>query len=314
MSQKALSYDLGGTKLAAAIVNARGQILDQIWVQVNLEKGKEAVIQQLADLGKVLLEKYPETSRIGVASAGPLDPKKGELLDPTNFVNSEGSWGKVPLSKILKRKLKLSVYLENDAAAAALAENWIGASKGYQNAISITLGTGLGTGIICNGKLTRAGRHLHPEAGHQILRANDSSAICACGNLGCAEAYLSGNGFARRAAHQFNNPLLTAKQVTELARQGDIKAQQAFEEFAELMSVAIQNYIRIFCPEIIVFTGSFAAASDVFMPKVKEHLQRILKRQRKGTSLLPKLTLSTLNNEAGLIGGAYIAFHPEEYD
>ncbi|MGK5082394.1 ROK family protein [Bdellovibrionota bacterium FG-1] len=305
-----LAYDLGGTKVAAGIVDDHGNVLEEIRQPVVIEKGKNAVIQQLADLGHALIQRHRHVTKVGVASAGPLDPLRGLLLDPTNFSSrEEGTWGVTPLAALLKKKLGVPVFLENDAAAAILAEHWIGRAQGYDNAMILTLGTGLGTGIICNGELVRAGHHFHPEAGHIILKVNDPSAPCGCGNLGCAEAYLSGRNFGRRAAVRLKRPDLDAKQVTELARMGDRKALEAFAEYAEMMAIAIQNYVVIYCPEVIVLTGSFAAANDLFLEATQKHLEHLLARRRQGTDLMPQIVISALDNQAGLVGGAYIAFH-----
>lgn len=307
MKGKVLAYDLGGTKVALGIVNSRGQVLEDLRVPVVIEKGKKAVIQQLADLGNRLIKAHPEIKRVGMASAGPLDPEKGLLLDPTNFASPEGTWGKVPITHLLSKKLKRPVFLENDAAAAILAEHWVGAARGKKNAMILTLGTGLGVGVICNGELVRAGRYLHPEGGHLVVNYQDQSAPCGCGNLGCAEAYLSGRNFSRRARSRFANPTLTAKDIADLARKRDPRALAAFEEYAQIMAVTIHNYAVIYSPEIVVFTGSFADAADLFLESTREHLTRLLARRRKGIDLLPKLALSKLDNNAGVIGGAYVA-------
>jgi glucokinase len=309
MTQKVLSYDLGGTKVAVGVVNTRGKILEEIRVPALFQEGKEAVLQQLSYLGNQLLARHRDIKRVGMASAGPLDPDKGELLDPTNFASSKGTWGKVPIAKILRKKLKRPVYLENDAAAAVLAEHWIGAAKKYKNVMVLTLGTGLGTGIICNGALVRSGRNLHPEAGHIIIRYNDPTAVCGCGNLGCAEAYLSGRNFERRARVRLKDPLITSKNVADMARNLDPRATEIFEEYSEIMAATIYSYVRIYSPEIVVFTGSFAATSDLFLKKTQAHLETMLIRQKQGINMVPKLLVSSLNNEAGIIGGAYIAFH-----
>jgi glucokinase len=307
-----LGYDLGGTKVAVGVVDSRGKILEEMRVPAQFEKGKNAVMKQLGDLGAELIGHYPKIKRVGIASAGPLDAGKGLLLDPTNFKSAEGPWGIVPIAKILSKRLKRPVSLENDAAAAMLAEHWIGAARGYDNAMILTLGTGLGTGIIANGVLVRGGRGLHPEAGHVILRAEDASAPCGCGNLGCAEAFLSGRSFSRRARTRFGSPNLSAQDIAELARKGDPRAVAAFDEYAGLMAVAIQNYIRLYYPEIIVFTGSFAQASDLFLDKTRERLKHLLRWDRGANgaaSMMPELDISHLDNNAGVIGGAYVALH-----
>jgi glucokinase len=309
MGQKVLSYDLGGTKVAVGIVDDKGRVLEEIRVPVVLEEGKEAVFKQLTELGTQFLKRFPDVKKIGIASAGPLDPEKGILLDPTNFASVKGTWGKTPIAQLISKKLKTPCFLENDAAAAVMAEHWVGAGKKYKNVMVLTLGTGLGTGIICNGNLVRSGRNLHPEAGHLIIRANDSSAPCGCGNLGCAEAFLSGRNFSRRARQRFANPNMTAVDIADFARKHDPRALAAFDEYADLMANAIHNYVRIYSPEIVIFTGSFAAASDLFLEKTQKHLEHLLVRQREGIDMMPKLAISTLENDAGLIGGAYVAFH-----
>lgn len=303
-----LAYDLGGTKVAVGVVNSKGKVLEEIRVPVATEKGKTGVIRQLGELGREFLKRHPKIRRVGMASAGPLDPETGVLLDPTNLVGKNGeSWGATPIAKLLSKELKRPVYLENDAAAAILAEHWVGSARKCKNAMILTLGTGLGTGIIANGELVRSGRQLHPEAGHVILNYADRSAPCGCGNLGCAEAYLSGRNFGRRIGTRLGNPELTAKDITGLARAGNREALAAFDEYAWIMAVAIRTYAVLYAPECVVFTGSFADASDLFLKKTQQHLEKLLERRRIGKDLMPKLMLSSLNNQAGLIGGAYVA-------
>lgn len=314
MAQKVLAYDLGGTKVAVGVVDSTGEIHAQVRTPVLLEKGKPAVLRQLADLGRALLLEFPEVKKAGLASAGPLDPEQGLLLDPTNFAAPDGTrWGRVPIARILAQSLGIPVRLENDAAAAILAEHWIGSARGKDNAMILTLGTGLGTGIIANGELVRAGRHLHPEAGHLILRAGDKSAPCGCGNFGCAEAYLSGMNFARRANAVFlktrkRSAPHSSREIAELARSGNKRALEAFAEYSWLLAVALHNFAVIYSPETVVFTGGFADASDLFLPAAKKHLDSLLKQRNVGMNLTPKLKLSALGNDAGILGGAYIGF------
>ena len=304
-----LAYDIGGTKVAVGAVDSRGKVLEELRVPIEIERGKTAVLKQLAELGRQILSHHRGIRRAGIASAGPLDPEKGILLDPTNYAGPEGSWGAVPITGVLGRKLSIPFRLENDAAAAILAEHWVGAARGYDNAMILTLGTGLGTGVVVNGKLVRAGRGLHPEAGHVILNFSDSTAPCGCGNQGCAEAYLSGRNFARRARVRFGDAQLTAKDIADRARRRDPRALAAFHEYAHIMAIAIHNYAVLYSPEIVVFTGSFADAADLFIPETRRHLKTLLQRRRIGKDLLPKLAVSSLHNQAGLIGGAYVALH-----
>ncbi|MGK5089735.1 ROK family protein [Bdellovibrionota bacterium FG-2] len=311
MTQKVvLAYDLGGTKVAVGAVNGAGKVLEEVRLPVGTARGKTAVIQQLANLGKGFMSRFPAIKVAGIASAGPLDPVRGVLLDPTNFgTPTKGTWGEVPLAQLLEKKLGIRVRLENDAAAAILAEHWKGAARGFDNAMILTLGTGLGTGVIANGTLVRAGRNMHTEAGHVILNYQDLSAPCGCGNFGCAEAYLSGRNFALRYQKKNRNSKITAPQIADQARRGDRAALQAFEEYAQAMAVAIASYVVLYAPEIVVFTGSFAETADLFLEKTQINLQSLLQRRREGIDFMPQLVVSSLNNQAGLIGGAYVALH-----
>jgi len=307
-----LAYDLGGTKLHVAVVHSRGKILKEWKEKARFDLGKKAVLRQLIDFGKQALAEFPGIDSIGMASAGPLDPGKGILLDPTNFAGPEGRWGRVNICRVLTRALGLPCTLENDAAAAILAEHWLGKAKGIPDAMILTLGTGLGTGVIANGSLIRAGGGLHTEAGHIILNENDPHALCGCGNRGCAEAYLSGNGFARWVhSKKWVKSKMNSKEIADLARQGDPRAKKAFEEYANKMATAIHNYVVIFAPQRIILTGSFAQSADLFLPTVKRKLKEILGPRRAPVDLLPEVVLSSLDNHAGVLGGAFIALQSE---
>ena len=322
MSARVLAYDLGGTKIAAAIVSREGKILSKLKTPVASDRQKSSVLRQMTALGRQLLDGMGKKSvlGIGIASAGPLDPGDGVLLDPTNLSGKEHPWGRVPIAKILSKNLGLPSVLENDAAAAILAEQWLGRAKKSDNAMILTLGTGLGTGILCNGQLVRAGRGLHTEGGHLILNWTDTTARCGCGNDGCAEAYLSGTGFAHRfqKLHADIVPAITrhsptgafdSAAVAHAARQGPPgPARAAFEEYGRILALAIHNYTVVFAPEIVILTGSFAEASDLFLNTARQHLQLLLVRRRKGVDLLPKIVISNLHNDAGVLGGARVAF------
>lgn len=306
-----LSYDLGGTKVSVGAVDSSGKVLREIRVPVVAKEGKKAFFRQLIDLGNSVLQEFPQIKKIGFASAGPLHPERGVLLDPTNLAPAHENWKNIPLTKTLQNAFKMPVTLENDAAAAILAEHWIGAARRTQNAMILTLGTGLGTGVIANGNLVRAGRGLHTEAGHIILNSDDRTALCGCGNYGCAEVYLSGNGFTKRAALFLKIPKVSALQVAEFARDGKSKhhkqAKKCFDDYAIHMATALHNYAVIYAPEIVILTGSFANASDLFLAQTEHELEKLLRRRRNGYDFLPRIKTSELDNQAGLIGGAYVA-------
>jgi glucokinase len=301
---KVIGIDLGGTKIAAATVNEKGRILVEKRVPTELAAGWPGLKRQIVTLCKGLVEEQGKVKAIGIGSAGPLHAPSGKLLDPTNF-----GWpaAVISLAKQLETSLKVPVRLENDAAAAVLAEYWKGG--GGKNCVALTLGTGLGVGVIINGKLFRGARGLHPEAGHLVLQPGDRSALCGCGVYGCAEAYLSGVNFGRRGAERLKMPGISAKQLTELAKNGNAEALALFSEYSRMLAHYLLNMIVLFYPEKIILTGSFADAHALFLPEAEVRLRVLLERRLKTIPLYPKIALSRLGNRAGVLGGAYVALH-----
>lgn len=302
---KVIAIDLGGTKVAAAVVDEKGKLFAQKKLPTELGGGWRALRKQLIDLCKELRAEHPSVRAVGIGSAGPLDAPAGLLLDPTNF-----GWRsplKVDIVKELKAALRLPVFLENDAAAAILAEWWKGGAK--SNALVLTLGTGLGVGVVTDGQLVRGGRGLHPEAGHILLRAGDKTAPCGCGNFGCAEAFLSGMNFGARAAHKLVEPGISAIEVEHRARAGDPEAKALFREYAELLAECLQNFVVLYYPETVILTGSFANAAPLFLPETKKQLRSLLRRRLKTLPLFPEIRVSRLENRAGILGAAYVALN-----
>jgi len=302
-----LAIDLGGTKVAVAAVSARGKILNATREHVDLTNGVAGLIQQITRLAKPMILKHK--IMVGaLASAGPLDPIKGELLNPTNLKTDGRYWGRVPIIKALKKSLRISLILENDAAAAALAESWLGKSRRVKNSLVVTLGTGVGVGIICNGQLLRAGRHLHTEAGHILLNINDHERLCGCGNYGCAEAYLSGANVTEWLQKKWQEPSLTGEQLAIRARQKDQRALAVFNKYSEQLGAFLFSLCVQFCPEVVVLSGGFSHASDLFLPATEVRLKELLHSRRlSGHDLLPKIYISKFQDEAGLLGAANIA-------
>jgi len=298
-----LCYDLGGTKLRAALVTTRGKIAAQISKPVEQHKGFEGLLQDFKALADQL---GPGPYRaISVASAGPLDPSRGELLDPTNFFTGNKSWGVLPLTAKLKKIFKQPVILENDAAAAALGEQWLGGHKKNKNLVAITLGTGVGIGAVANGELVRAGRGLHPEASH-IALTEDRRYRCGCGNYGCIEAHLGGSHFTRHLGQKLGREV-DGRQAIELAKDGEPHALAAFQEYGERLAQTVRALAVLFCAETVVMSGGFSHAHAYFLKHAQERLPELLVRYREGVDLLPELKVSRLQDDAGILGAAYVA-------
>lgn len=304
---KVIGIDLGGTKIAAAVVDQNGKILKEHRALTEYKGGWSVLKKQLIQICQELKKTHKDIAAVGIGSAGPLHAPSGTLLDPTNF-----GWKSpltVPITKELKKALHMPVHLENDAAAAILAEHWMG--KSGADCLVITLGTGVGMGVIADGKLVRGGRGLHPEGGHILLRSGDKSALCGCGVYGCAEAFLSGANFGKRASKALGKKNLTGRDVAELAYAKNKKALAMFSEYAELMAEYILNLVVLYYPKKIILTGSFAEASSLFLPTVEKRLKALLKRRLKTIPLLPDIYVSKLGNRAGVLGAAYIAFQQD---
>lgn len=299
-----IGIDLGGTKVAVAMVSAKGKVLEELRVPTDLSGGWPGLKKQLVEQCRALIAKHGKAKSVGIGSAGPLHAPSGKLLDPTNF-----GWPSavIPIAKQLEASLKIPVRLENDAAAAVLAEHWKGGAG--KNCVVVTLGTGVGLGVMIEGKLLRGARGLHPEGGHILLHPGDTTALCGCGVYGCAEAYLSGMNFAKRAAVKLGKPGLNGKQLAELAMAGDPKSLALFTEYAENLASYLLDLVVLFYPEKVILTGSFAEANGLFLPQTAQLLKSHLARRLKTIPLLPKIQVSKLGNRAGVLGAAYVALH-----
>lgn len=305
--RKVLAFDLGGTKLAVAVVDERGHVLESKRELVELHGGAKSLVEQFARLGRPLIEKY-KLKKGAIASAGPLDPIQGRLLNPTNLKTLGHEWGVVPLVKLVEKKLKIKLKLENDAASAAQAETWVGVGRKSQDVVVVTLGTGLGVGVIANGQLVRSGRHLHTEAGHIIIDYKDRSWLCGCGNYGCAEAFLSGRNFTLHLAQAWSEPHLTGEELVARARRKDQRVTQEFAVYGERLASFLCSLVVMFSPEKVILSGGFSHAADLFLPACETKLTELLKTRRLGVDLLPQILISKFRDEAGLIGAASVSF------
>lgn len=208
----------------------------------------------------------------------------------------------------LSKALSLPVQLENDAAAAVLAEHWLGGARNCQNAVMMTLGTGLGVGVLANGKLLRSGRGLHPEVGHVFLNYGDQTAPCGCGNFGCAEAYLSGTNFSRRCAVLWGESELSGEELVARAK-GEARAVKAFAEYAHSFAAMVTTLVVLFSPEKILISGGFSDSHFLFLDQSQPHIRDLLARRRQGVDLYPEIGLSQLGADTGLLGGAFVALN-----
>jgi glucokinase len=306
-----LAIDIGGTKLAAGIVETEGRILARGEVPTLAAEGLEPVLGRIVGLGRALLSR-PEVAdvsvhRVGVGCAGPVDLKAGIVFNPPNLPG----WLRVPLIDHLQEALALPVVLENDANAAALGEFRYGAGKGARSIVYLTVSTGIGGGIILEGKIWHGLKDSAGEIGHMTVCPDGP--LCGCGNRGCLEAMASGTSIARRAREAIaagrqtglsEIPALTSADVVRLALAGDVVAREVWDSAVTYLGIGVAAVITILAPERVVIGGGVAQAGDFLFDSLREHVrQRVKLVPVEFVPILP----AALGPDVGILGAAAVA-------
>src|SRR5215471_12775190 len=245
MNQYAIGVDLGGTNLRAAAIDDSGTLLDRIAGATNFEEGREAVLGDMVSAIAALREKYGTSglAGIGVGVPGFIRIKEGFLTGSNNLPYLEN----FPVRDELSRQVGAPVILENDANAAALGEQWIGAGRGVDDLVLLTLGTGVGGGIISRGKIVRGHVGMAGESGHMTVVPNGNP--CGCGNRGCLEKHASATAVTAMARLMHLGDDLSARQVYELAKsEGPAaeKAREIWRVFGDSLGIALASLINAF--------------------------------------------------------------------
>ena len=313
--KKYLGIDLGGTNIALGIVDETGHILARDSVPTGADRPAEAIIAAMADAAESLMRAAgipaSEIESVGVGSPGGIDREHGIVLAACNL-----PFAHTPLAELLHGHLGLPVYVDNDANCAAWAEAAAGAAAGTRHSVTITLGTGIGGGIVIDGKLYGGFNNLGGEFGHAVIEADGE--LCPCGRRGCLEAYASATALARdakRAADRNPASLLwnhregdrfTAKSVFDAASDGDADAAAVLNRFVHYLALGLVGVIKIFQPEVIVIGGGVAAAGDALMVPLREAVMREAYRPHIPESRRTKLAIAKLGGDAGIIGAALL--------
>jgi glucokinase len=262
-----LGVDIGGTKLATVLATRGGEILHKVRLP------RQNLDETGVDLEDII--------GIGVACGSPMDAERGIILGPPNLQ----SWNPVPIKEILETELGLYTQLENDANAGALAEWLFGAGRGKRNVVYMTMGTGIGGGLILDGRLYRGANGNAGEVGHMRV-VHQGGPVCGCGKRGCLEAFCSGPAIARRTKEALQRSpqggantacvvlageleAVTAEHLFAAARQGDALAQQLVDETAHYMGVGLANIIQALNPEVIVLGTIATEQGDFFLDRVR---------------------------------------------
>ena len=307
--------DLGGTFVKGGIVDEEGNIL----VKDKIPTGKERPYAEIAaDMAQLVLDlakkagiSPADVKAAGVGSPGTIDSKNGIIVYSNNI-----RWEKVPLGAELKKHLGIPVFITNDANAAALGESFAGAAKSYPSSVFITLGTGVGGGIILDNVLFEGNRSAGAEIGHMVIRMGGEK--CTCGRRGCFETYASATALIRQTRNAMAKDKtsklweicphledVNGKTAFDGMRAGDKTAEKVVKNYITYLAEGIANLANIFRPDAVVLGGGVCAEGDNLLVPLRRKVNRLLYG---GTKYAPVLvTVAQLGNDAGLVGAARFA-------
>jgi glucokinase len=295
-----VSIDLGGTNLKIALLDLRYQIKDKGVLSTQKFIKKENLICAIIDsINKVIENNNLSRANIlgiGLGLPGPIDYERGIV----HFFPNIPGWKEVKLKYILERKLRLPVFVDNDAKVMALAEYKLGAAKGSTNAICITLGTGVGGGVIINGRLYRGLSNAAGEIGHMPI--NEKGPRCNCGGHACLETYVGNNRILKEARRVFRRDI-SLEELSSLARRQNRQAQTIWLKVAGRLAVALVGAVNLLNPDCIVIGGGVANAGRILFDKVKKVISSQAMRVQ---ARHVKVSKAKLGNNAGLIGAAIL--------
>lgn len=306
-----LAMDIGGTKLAVAMMADDGSLHGLQYEPTHRDRGPADVIARLLDMGhRAIAEaRLGSPAATGISCGGPLDPRTGRLLGPPHLPG----WDNVPLGELVAEAYRVPFTLQNDATAAALAEFRYGSARGANTMIYLTLSTGVGGGAVIGGRLMLGAAGNGGELGHITVRPGGRR--CSCGRRGCLEAYCSGNNIARRAREAMvgapdswlaglGHPI-TSADVAQGKRHDDPVASAVWDETVALLGQALTDLVNVFEPDIVVLGGGVTRSGDLLL----EPLRRIIR-----TSAMPPagaaatISLAALGDLTGVVGAGAIAY------
>ncbi len=302
-----IGLDLGGTNIKGILLDNCGNIYAKTDVATQAKDGPEAVVRRMtgmvSDLEEAAKKAGSKAIGIGVGIPGLPDQQSGLVVFAPNL-----GWKNVPILKLLTATVTLPVFLENDANVAALGEQWLGAGRGSANMVMITIGTGIGGGLILNGTLFNGASGSAGEIGHTVI--NPEGPLCSCGRRGCMETYTSATAMirmAQEAIKQGNKTCLASKDKIEAldivvaARDGDKIAAGIVNSAAYYLGVGAANIINLLSPDTIVIGGGVSGAGDIlFKPLERSIRQWSLEAAYEAVKVVP----AQLGNTAGCVGAA----------
>lgn len=310
-----LGIDLGGTNIVAGVVDENYKIIAIGKRKTNVPRSAESIVDDMAAATFEAIEKaglkIDDIASFGVGTPGSIDPKEGIIPFSNNlgFIN-------VPLVKMLEDRIGKKFYIENDANAAAYGEYIAGAGKNAENFVAITLGTGVGGGVIIEGKIYSGSNYAGGELGHTVI--NMDGEYCTCGRNGCWEAYASATALIRQtkqAMIRYPNSIMwdmcngninsvTGLTAFDAMRKGDESGRFVVDKYIHYIAVGISNVINIFQPDVVCIGGGISKEGDTIIVPIKEFIEGENYARNSNKKTIVKT--AALGNDAGIIGAAYL--------
>jgi glucokinase len=313
MAQYCFGIDVGGTSIKCGLFDTSGRVLDKWEIKTRVEDGGKQI---LPDAAQSILEKIKEKSLtpdsiagIGIGVPGPVD-ENGAITCAVNL-----NWGQKNIENELRSLAGYPVKAANDANVAALGEMWKGGGEGARSLILVTLGTGVGGGIIVDGRIVVGAHGAGGEIGHACVNPEEEEA-CNCGNHGCLEQTASATGIARVARRLLaesekpsvlRNGEVTAKEVFDAYKKGDQLAEEIVTEFADCLGRALANFTTVIDPQVIVIGGGVSKAGDVLIQVIEKYYKKYAFSACRNTPVV----LAKLGNDAGIYGAAKLILDAE---
>ena len=301
MSRYSIGLDLGGTNLRAAAIDESGKVLERTAGSTNLSEGRDALMDDMTAAVLRLRDSQgiSTLAGVGIAIPGFILMKEGVVTGNPNLPGFEN----FPVRDEMQQRLGIPFILENDANAAALGEKWMGAGKDVDDLAILTLGTGIGGGVIVDGKVLHGFVGMGGELGHMTV--NPTGNPCGCGNRGCLEKHASATAVVSMARLLALGQNLTAEDVYHMAMAGNEHAKTCFRVMGQSLGIALANLVNIFNFPLYLLSGGMLGAWDLFAPPMFEE---IAGRSFTYRATKPRIEKAVLGNEAGMFGAACLSF------
>lgn len=304
MKKYVFGVDIGGTTVKLGLFDVEGNVLDKWEIPTRTENDGTQILPDIADSIREKMQQMDNDTVIGVGvgAPGPVD-SEGVVHRAVNL-----GWGTFSIKETLENLLNMPVMAGNDANVAALGEMWMGGGRGYKDLVVVTLGTGVGGGIIVNGKMLTGATGAGGEIGH--IHVDDAETeVCGCGNKGCLEQYSSATGITRLAnrmlascddASVLRDSEVSAKSVFDAVKAGDALAIKVAEQFGEYLGNGLAAVAGVTNPEAFVIGGGVSKAGEILLDYIRPHYEKYVFHGSRNA----KFTLATLGNDAGIYGAA----------